>query len=232
MANSVKYVNSEDLQHQNYFGKIVLSFITFGIYGVYWLYKQVSRMYRLTGSEVSGSGTETFLMLFIPFYAIYWGYTRGDRYSKAASELNGRSFSDRSGVYLIIFLIVGTFIGTLVLQADNNSYAEILKDYIDKDNAQSQSTNNSIDFTGSKPYTPSYANESAASLKENIDIYSEKSTNTFKENSFNAQSNTMTSSVDATDKKLEQIERLTEMYKSGILTLEEFDTQKAKILNS
>lgn len=96
---------------------IILSFITFGIYGIYWFVKINSESLELSGEEGRGAGM-VILLSIITFgiYGLFWVYKLGERMDIIAAK-NGRPQSSRSILYLILNLF-GLSIVTFALVQD------------------------------------------------------------------------------------------------------------------
>ncbi|GHV10663.1 hypothetical protein FACS189491_00610 [Spirochaetia bacterium] len=113
-------------------GLILLSIITFGIYGLYWIYK----LARDVNSICDGDGKKTggllkYLLLGIITFGIYdfvWLYMLGDRLQDNAQKY-GLSFKESGGAVLLWYLlgsiiIVGPFIAMYIIIKNTNALAE------------------------------------------------------------------------------------------------------------
>ena len=91
---------------QSSFGKIciLLSIITFGIYGIYWLYLLVKNTRSIQKNTTSCTG-EMLCLIFVPFYSLYWWYTRGEKVKQEFSQHNYASTGN--GIVYLIFAIFG-----------------------------------------------------------------------------------------------------------------------------
>ncbi len=83
---------------------ILLSIITFGIYGIYWLYLLVKNTRSIQKNTTSCTG-EMLCLIFVPFYSLYWWYTRGEKVKQEFSQHNYASTGN--GVVYLIFAIFG-----------------------------------------------------------------------------------------------------------------------------
>ena len=81
----------------------MLSIVTCGIYGLYWLYKLNEEINQLSGTKDGTSGGMVILFSIIScgFYLWYWLYKMGERVDIMKSDNNGSSN--------IIYLILGIF---------------------------------------------------------------------------------------------------------------------------
>ena len=57
---------------------ILLSIITCGIYGIYWMYLLVKNTRSIQKNTDNCKG-EMLCLIFVPFYSLYWWYTRGEK---------------------------------------------------------------------------------------------------------------------------------------------------------
>ena len=92
---------------------IILSIVTFGIYGLYWLYCLASDVNTLTGEEDS-SGFKVLILSIITLglYELYWLYKVGERLSDFQTL-----------VYLILGILGWNIIAWAFIQNDLNKYA-------------------------------------------------------------------------------------------------------------
>ena len=94
---------------------ILLSVVTLGCYSIYWRYLLVKNTRELKDQKSDCTG-EMLLLLFVPFYAYYWWYSRG----KLVKE-NSRS-AVGNGVLLLILCICGLELAALgIMQYDFNA---------------------------------------------------------------------------------------------------------------
>lgn len=98
---------------------ILLSFLTFGIYSIYWMYLLVKNTKAVEEKSPSCLG-EMLCLLFVPFYSLYWWFTRGKivhdkfvehNYTTAGSEI----------LYLILGIFGFQIVSMAILQNDFNS---------------------------------------------------------------------------------------------------------------
>lgn len=100
---------------------ILLTIVTCGIYGWVWYYRMIRNMRIINGEDTSCAG-EFLLFMFIPFYFIYWYYTRGKRFAQSA-QARGYAVEDRSTLYLILGLVGFSVINLCLIQSDFNGIA-------------------------------------------------------------------------------------------------------------
>jgi hypothetical protein len=100
---------------------ILFSFITFGIYGLYWLYTLCKNIKLLNG-EPPSCGGEFCLNIFVPIYGYYWIYTRSKKLSGAAWR-RGIPTSDNSTLYLVLAILGLSLVSYALIQNDLNTAA-------------------------------------------------------------------------------------------------------------
>ena len=79
---------------------IVLVIITGGLWGIYWNYLLVKNI-RALKQDDSGCVGEMLCLVFVPFYALYWWYTRG-KYVKTEFEARGYAVRGSGILYLLL----------------------------------------------------------------------------------------------------------------------------------
>ncbi len=89
----------------------LLTAVTFGIYGLYWLYK--------TKEEINSLGAEipTFWLMIIPLANIYWVW----KYCEAFSEKVKKD--DNAVLWFLLYLFVG-FVMPAIVQSELNKQAK------------------------------------------------------------------------------------------------------------
>ena len=98
---------------------ILLSIITFGIYGIYWLYLLVKNTHSIQKNTTSCTG-EMLCLIFVPFYSIYWWYTRGEKVKQRFAEHNYNALG--SGMsYLVLAILRLDVVCMAIMQNDFNS---------------------------------------------------------------------------------------------------------------
>jgi len=100
---------------------ILLCFVTCGIYGIYWMYCLV-RDVKIVAGEGSDCVGEFLLLAFIPFYSLYWLYTR-DQKLVEAGQRSGVPISDNAILYLLLAVFGVSIVSYALLQNDLNKFA-------------------------------------------------------------------------------------------------------------
>lgn len=98
---------------------IFFTIITCGIYSIYWKYLLVKNI-RLIKNDDSSCTGEMLCLIFLPFYSVYWWYTRGETVKQQFSEHN-YPVSSNGTVFLILSLLGLGIIAMAIMQNDFNS---------------------------------------------------------------------------------------------------------------
>lgn len=98
---------------------ILLSIITFGIYNLYWMYLLVRNTRSIQKNTASCAG-EMLCLIFVPFYSLYWWYTRGENVKQ---EFNKHNYAATGNgvVYLILAIFGLSIVSMAIMQSDFNS---------------------------------------------------------------------------------------------------------------
>lgn len=99
---------------------VILTILTLGIFGIIWLTKICKDLNRLHGDE-NPVGAEVLLCLLVPFYSVYWAYTKGKQMYED-SKKRGGNLTDRKVVYLIMNLLCMQLFTLGFIQTQLNSY--------------------------------------------------------------------------------------------------------------
>ena len=97
---------------------IILTIVTFGIYGIYWFFCLHNDTQRVA-SEEGTSAIVAFLLSIVTcgIYSFYWIYRRG--------QLRGRNESDKAVVYLILSIVGLSIIAYALMQNEINKIIDI-----------------------------------------------------------------------------------------------------------
>jgi len=98
---------------------ILLSIVTLGIYEIYWMYLLVKNNRSLKGNTESCTG-EMLCLMFVPFYSLYWWYTRGTRMKYEFVKYKHNA-SGSGILYLILELLGLGIVSMAIMQNDFNS---------------------------------------------------------------------------------------------------------------
>ncbi|MBR3622288.1 MAG: DUF4234 domain-containing protein [Selenomonadaceae bacterium] len=85
---------------------VVLSFVTCGIYGFYWLYTMTEDVHRLVGRQTTASGGLVILFSIVScgIYLLYWFYKMGESITEA-KEQRGMRVENSAGILYVILTI-------------------------------------------------------------------------------------------------------------------------------
>ena len=97
---------------------ILLSLVTLGIYKIYWEYLLVKNIRAMQKDESSSIG-EMLCLVFVPFYSLYWWFTRGKIVKEKFAE-HGYSAAGNENVYLILGIFGLDIVSMAIMQNDFN----------------------------------------------------------------------------------------------------------------
>lgn len=106
------------MQERNPALVVIFSFLTFGIYGLYWIVTTQNALHRKTGMGSSGGLTFLFMLLTGGIYTLYWYYILG----KEIRKVGGRE--DRSVLYLVLGFLGLGIVSCAIAQSDINDILE------------------------------------------------------------------------------------------------------------
>ena len=98
---------------------ILLSFVTCGIYLIYWEYLLVKNVKALK-NDTSGCAGEMACLMFVPFYSYYWWFTRGKTVKEEFSA-RGISATGSEVAYLLLWIFGLGLVAVAIMQNDFNS---------------------------------------------------------------------------------------------------------------
>ncbi|HCH73665.1 MAG TPA: peptide ABC transporter substrate-binding protein [Clostridiales bacterium] len=101
---------------------VLLTLFTFGIYGIYWMYLLVNSTHRILNKNDSCT-KEMLCLIFVPFYFLYWWYTRGEILNKEAKKQN-LNFNGSGVAYLLFSIFFLEIVSMAIMQGDFNSIEE------------------------------------------------------------------------------------------------------------
>lgn len=109
------------VEESNIAKMVILSIITLGIYTYVWLYKIAKKIKELSG-DFSSVATEIICIMFVPFYLLYWVYTRYAKL-KTVADNDGIEIGNNGVLYLILSLLGLGLISIALIQNDLNIMA-------------------------------------------------------------------------------------------------------------
>lgn len=109
------------IQPRNIATCIILSFVTCGIYGIYWFIKLTDEANALAEVEAPTSGGTSFLLNVITcrIYGFYWAYKQGEKLDVAKSA-KGEPSSNSGVLYLILQFVALDIVGYALMQNEIN----------------------------------------------------------------------------------------------------------------
>ncbi len=113
------------VKNRNIVVQILLSFVTCGIYGIYWFITLTDDAAAKAG-DTNFSGGKSFLFSLITcgIYTWYWYYKMG-KTLQTAGEANGVAISDNSVLYLILGIFGLGIVNYCIMQSDLNKLADM-----------------------------------------------------------------------------------------------------------
>lgn len=121
-----RYIKDEQkclLEERNIILAVIFSIITIGIYFIYWMNK-VANTIKIMDGDFSGAAAETVLFFLVPFYNIYWVYTRGRKIAEVANrKWHYHRIQDESLPYLLVSVFLGNLVVIAIMQNDINRFA-------------------------------------------------------------------------------------------------------------
>lgn len=100
---------------------IILSIVTFGIYGIYWFIKLTNEVNEITNHKNDTSGGMAFFLSLITFglYELYWAYKMGQKLDDYTEKGESRAL-----VYLLLSLFGFALIAYCLMQDSLNDLIE------------------------------------------------------------------------------------------------------------
>ena len=113
------------LQRKNIVTCIILSFVTCGFYGIYWLYCLVSDINTISDDPNAMSPVLVIILSFVTcgLYFLYWLYKAGSLLDQKMIE-TGRIAESRSVLYVILALFFLRTVTYALMQDTINKLAE------------------------------------------------------------------------------------------------------------
>lgn len=99
---------------------VVFSFLTFGIYGIYWFVKMTDELNSHAQTKTAGGGTAfVYSILTCGIYSFYWYYMQG----KKVDEINGNPNGNTGLVYVILAIFGLGIVSYCMMQSEINKIA-------------------------------------------------------------------------------------------------------------
>ena len=103
---------------------LLLSFITCGIYGIYWFITMTDESNKVIGNTApSGGMAFLFSLLTCGIYTFFWNYKMGQKMYQAG-KMHGKDISDNSVIYLVLSLFGFGIVNYCLIQSDLNKFSK------------------------------------------------------------------------------------------------------------
>ena len=103
---------------------IILTFVTCGIYGIYWFIVMTDDVNSLSDEKMASGGTAfLYSILTCGIYALYWNYKIGQKMAEAGKKYN-KSINDNSVLYLVLSIFGLGLVNYCLIQSDLNRFAD------------------------------------------------------------------------------------------------------------
>ena len=124
IINNYNSSNNVNLPTRNIVTCILLSFITCGIYGIYWFIVMTDEA-NMISDEQGATGGMAFLfsILTCGIYALYWNYKMGQRLYQAGQKYN-KPIGDNSVLYLLLAIFGLSIVNYCLIQSDLNRFSK------------------------------------------------------------------------------------------------------------
>ncbi len=103
---------------------ILLSFLTCGLYGLYWLIVMTDESNLLSDEKTASGGmTILFTILTCGIYSFYWNYKMGQKLANAGRKYN-KPIADNGVLYLVLALFGLSIVNYCLIQSDLNRFSK------------------------------------------------------------------------------------------------------------
>ena len=115
------------VQERNIAVAIILSLVTCGIYGMYWLYKMTEELKAASGDEsLNGVMTIVLVLVTCSIYGWFWAWKVGKDIPAAKAKV-GLTGEDKSVLFLVLCLLGLSIVVYALLQNELNEIARANK---------------------------------------------------------------------------------------------------------
>lgn len=117
-------INAPVLEYRDIAIAIILSIVTCGIYGIFWIISLTNDANKVADRPTDTSGGMVILLTIITcgIYGIYWNYKMGQKIYEAGQRYN-KSISDNSVLYLVLSLFNLAIVNYALMQSDLNKFS-------------------------------------------------------------------------------------------------------------
>ncbi len=103
---------------------IILSFVTCGLYGLYWIICMNNDANKVSGENTPTGGVVILLTLVTcGIYFIYWNYKMGKK-MEIAGKTHNKDIADNSILYLLLAIFGLSIVNYCLIQTDLNKFAD------------------------------------------------------------------------------------------------------------
>ena len=123
-SNATVNVNAPVLEYRDIAIAIILSIVTCGIYGIFWIISLTNDANKVADRPTDTSGGMVILLTIITcgIYGIYWNYKMGQKIYEAGQRYN-KSIGDNSVLYLVLSLFGLQIVNYALMQSDLNKFS-------------------------------------------------------------------------------------------------------------
>lgn len=106
---------------------ILLSIVTCGIYGLYWIYRLVNELNTASGhpQDTSGGLVILFSIITCGIYGIYWYYKAGEKVAEIRRRQTGAADNSTAILYLVLALFGFGIVNDCLIQSELNNLAPL-----------------------------------------------------------------------------------------------------------
>ena len=117
-------INAPVLEYRDIAIAIILSIVTCGIYGIFWIISLTNDANKVADRPTDTSGGMVILLTIITcgIYGIYWNYKMGQKIYEAGQRYN-KSIIDNSVLYLVLSLFGLAIVNYALMQSDLNKFS-------------------------------------------------------------------------------------------------------------
>lgn len=111
------------LPERNIAVSVILSFVTCGIYGIYWFVKMTDEA-KIVSNKTNASGVLAIVysLLTCGIYMIYWNYKMGQNMYEAG-KIHNKDIADNSVLYLVLSIFGFSIVNYCLIQNDLNKFS-------------------------------------------------------------------------------------------------------------
>lgn len=124
IINNYNTTSKVVLSERNIVLAIVLSFITCGIYNIYWFIVMTDEANKVSGdTKPSGGMAFLFNLITCGIYGIYWNYKMGKKLYQAG-QIHEKNIADNSILFLVLSILGLGIVNYCIIQSDLNQFSK------------------------------------------------------------------------------------------------------------